>query len=125
VRSWALLEAAQAIGAVCGVGLSRRVPSRRAMLVAAIAAFPIGLPMLLLRMNAPSIGLGTDVPSRVGVNRCDDGAVGDFVADADPGPCPQPRQRLRGPGLGGRSGFGRLGTTFPSQVAMNFAVPFT
>ncbi|MGW4600701.1 MFS transporter [Streptomyces sp. NPDC004457] len=52
-RSWSVIVAAQALGAVAGAGLAARVRVRRPVLVAVIATFPAALPMVFLSVSAP------------------------------------------------------------------------
>ncbi|MFG3013839.1 MFS transporter [Streptomyces cinerochromogenes] len=52
-RSWSVIVAAQALGAIAGAGLAARVRVNRPILVAVIATFPAALPMVFLSISAP------------------------------------------------------------------------
>ncbi|MEV5385456.1 MFS transporter [Streptomyces sp. NPDC052721] len=52
-RSWSIIVAAQALGAIAGAGLAVRVRVGRPVLVAVIATFPAALPMVFLSVSAP------------------------------------------------------------------------
>ncbi|WDM16638.1 MFS transporter [Streptomyces lavenduligriseus] len=52
-RSWSVIVAAQALGAIAGAGLAVRVQASRPILVAVIATLPAALPMLFLSISAP------------------------------------------------------------------------
>ncbi|MFE5144104.1 MFS transporter [Streptomyces fagopyri] len=52
-RSWSVIVAAQALGAIAGAGMAVRVPVSRPILVAVIATFPAALPMVFLSISAP------------------------------------------------------------------------
>ncbi|MEU3827511.1 MFS transporter [Streptomyces sp. NPDC029080] len=52
-RSWSVIVAAQALGAIAGAGLAVRVRAGRPVLVAVIATFPAALPMVFLSLSAP------------------------------------------------------------------------
>ncbi|MFF7727097.1 MFS transporter [Streptomyces sp. NPDC008001] len=52
-RSWSVIVAAQALGAIAGAGLAVRVRVGRPVLVAVLATFPVALPMVFLSVSAP------------------------------------------------------------------------
>jgi hypothetical protein len=52
-RSWSVIVAAQALGAIAGAGLAARVRVSRPVLVAVVATFPAALPMVCLSISAP------------------------------------------------------------------------
>ncbi|MFF6998210.1 MFS transporter [Streptomyces sp. NPDC008313] len=54
-RSWSVIVAAQALGAIAGAGLAVRVRVQRPILVAVLVTFPAALPMLLLGIGAPVV----------------------------------------------------------------------
>lgn len=52
-RAWAVIVAAQALGAVAGAGLAARVRVERPILVAVLALLPSAVPIVLLGLGAP------------------------------------------------------------------------
>ncbi len=52
-RSWSVIVAAQALGAIAGAGMAVRVRVSRPILVAVVATFPAALPMVFLSISAP------------------------------------------------------------------------
>ncbi|MFJ2092211.1 MFS transporter [Streptomyces sp. NPDC087901] len=52
-RAWAVIVAAQALGAVAGAGLAARVRVERPILVAVLAMLPSAVPIVLLGLGAP------------------------------------------------------------------------
>ncbi|MER5279835.1 MFS transporter [Streptomyces sp. NPDC002809] len=52
-RAWAVIVAAQALGAVAGAGLAARVRVERPVLVAVLALLPSAVPIVLLGLGAP------------------------------------------------------------------------
>ncbi|MDO0929580.1 MFS transporter [Streptomyces sp. TG1A-8] len=52
-RSWSIIVAAQALGAIAGAGLAARVRVTRPILLAVLATFPAALPMVFLSISAP------------------------------------------------------------------------
>ncbi|MFE9455147.1 MFS transporter [Streptomyces sp. NPDC006739] len=52
-KSWSVIVAAQALGAIAGAGLAVRVRVSRPILAAVIVTFPAALPMVFLGISAP------------------------------------------------------------------------
>jgi MFS family permease len=55
--SWGLIVAAEGVGLILGGLFVLRRPSRRMLLVATIGVFPLGLPLVLLGLTAPTVAI--------------------------------------------------------------------